>query len=139
MAALAVAGAGEAGLVATLPRVWTSQSSVPAPTAQGSEFWLTGRATVIDGDTIELQRERIRLCGIDAPESRQVCQDADGRDYRCGQQAALALAARIGTATVCCAKKDTDRYRRIVAVFGVAFREGRTPRVTVRLATEART
>jgi endonuclease YncB( thermonuclease family) len=77
---------------------------------------LSGHATVIDGDTIELQRVRIRLFGVDAPESGQVCQDAGGRDYRCGQQAAFALADRIGKATVACAKKDTDRYNRIVAM-----------------------
>ncbi len=37
----------------------------------------TGRATVIDADTIEIRGERIRLDGIDAPESSQTC-EADG-------------------------------------------------------------
>ena len=99
-----------------LPRVWTSQSSAPPVSAARPESSLTGRAAVVDGDTIELRRERIRLFGVDAPESSQVCQDAAGKDFRCGQQAAMALADRIGTATVSCSKKDTDRYNRIVAV-----------------------
>ena len=34
---------------------------------------VTGPARVIDGDTLEVQGERIRLDGIDAPESRQLC------------------------------------------------------------------
>lgn len=53
---------------------------------------LIGIATVIDGDTIELHGERIRLLGIDAPESGQLCHGGGGASYRCGQKAALALA-----------------------------------------------
>ena len=33
---------------------------------------ITGRASVIDGDTIEIAGERIRFNGIDAPESSQL-------------------------------------------------------------------
>ena len=77
---------------------------------------LVGQASVIDGDTIEIVGTRIRLHGIDAPESGQMCQDARGRDYRCGQKAAFALADWIGRATVSCEPRDTDRYGRVVAV-----------------------
>jgi endonuclease YncB( thermonuclease family) len=77
---------------------------------------IAGQASVIDGDTIEISGQRIRLHGIDAPESRQTCQDAAGRDYRCGRKAAFALADWIGRATVSCEPRDTDRYGRVVAV-----------------------
>jgi endonuclease YncB( thermonuclease family) len=77
---------------------------------------ITGRASVTDGDTVVIHGTRIRLFGIDAPESAQLCQDAAGKDYRCGQRAALALADRIGEATISCEPRDTDRYGRTVAV-----------------------
>lgn len=76
---------------------------------------ITGQASVIDGDTIEIQGRRIRLFGIDAPEAGQDC-EANGKRYRCGQKAALALADKIGQRPVSCQQKDTDKYGRAVAV-----------------------
>ncbi len=66
-------------------------------------------------DTIEIHGRRIRLHGIDAPESDQLC-TIGGSNYRCGQRAALALADFIGQRTVSCEQRDTDRYDRAVAV-----------------------
>ncbi len=77
---------------------------------------LTGVASVIDGDTIEIHGQRIRLHGIDAPESRQFCTRLSGERWRCGQQASLALSDRIGRSTVSCQPRDRDRYGRIVAI-----------------------
>ncbi len=76
---------------------------------------LFGQASVIDGDTLEVQGKRIRLHGIDAPESRQTCL-VNAERYPCGQRAALALAAKIGQQNVLCDEIARDRYRRIVAV-----------------------
>lgn len=76
---------------------------------------ITGVASVIDGDTIEIHARRIRLAGIDAAESRQLCRKAN-RPYRCGQEAAFALANKIERQTVTCEGQDVDRYGRTVAI-----------------------
>jgi endonuclease YncB( thermonuclease family) len=76
---------------------------------------IAGRASVIDGDTLEIHGERIRILDIDAPESRQACQDQDGNAWRCGQQAAIALADWIGQQPVTCETTKKDRYKRWLA------------------------
>ncbi len=94
-----------------LPAARPSQGRAPVS--------ITGRARVIDGDTIEIGGKRIRLYGIDAPESRQTCR-VDAEEYRCGQEATSALVGKIGEQPVSCTGKDTDRYGRIVAVCWLA-------------------
>lgn len=74
-----------------------------------------GRASVIDGDTIDIHGQRIRLHGIDAPEKGQPCFDADQQPYRCGHTAAMALDAFIAGSPVTCEERDVDRYGRTVA------------------------
>jgi len=76
---------------------------------------LTGRASVVDGDTLEMRGERVRLWGVDAFESRQLCQRSSGT-YRCGQVAANSLDARLaGRAVSCEPVGRPDRYGRTVA------------------------
>jgi endonuclease YncB( thermonuclease family) len=99
-------GVSGLGLIATLLLAAPAHAAEP----------ITGRASVTDGDTVVIHGTRIRLYGIDAPESAQACQDAAGKNYRCGQKAALALADRIGEAPIACEPRDTDRYGRTVAV-----------------------
>ena len=76
---------------------------------------LQGRASVIDGDTIEIHGQRIRLFGLDAVESRQRC-TRDGQPWNCGKDSAFALDTRIGMATIDCRGDQHDRYGRIIAV-----------------------
>lgn len=80
---------------------------------------ITGVAEVVDGDTLAIRGEtiRIRLYGVDAPEGKQTCEDATARRYLCGSRAADALSEIVGrNGRVTCAEEERDRYGRIVAV-----------------------
>ncbi|EKE17530.1 MAG: Succinoglycan biosynthesis protein [uncultured bacterium] len=77
---------------------------------------LIGGASVIDGDTIEIHGERIRLFGIDAIEAHQTCTLPTGAKWRCGGAAAEALAVHLAKKPTSCAVRGTDRYNRSVAV-----------------------
>lgn len=74
-----------------------------------------GPAIVVDGDTLEIAGERIRLWGIDAPESRQTCQRG-GELYTCGHAATDHLRELVGRGEVQCTSRAKDRYGRTVAV-----------------------
>ena len=76
---------------------------------------ITGTPRVIDGDTLEVAGQRVRLFAIDAPEINQSC-SRDGRPWRCGEAATRALAGKIGRHPVACQERGQDRYGRIVAV-----------------------
>lgn len=89
----------------------------PAPEAQAG---LVGRAVVVDGDTLDLAGQRVRLFGIDAPEMRQGCTDATGKAWACGRWAAQRLAELVAEGAVTCTPRDRDRYGRIVASCGTA-------------------
>ena len=51
-----------------------------------------GRASIVDADTIDIGKVRIRFADIDGMESDQLCTDDKGKQYLCGQEAANALA-----------------------------------------------
>ncbi|MCP1997607.1 thermonuclease family protein [Nitrobacter winogradskyi] len=80
---------------------------------------ITGQASVIDGDTLEIHGQRIRLSGVDAPESDQLCRGDDSLQYRCGAKAANELARFNAGRSVSCKGVDVDRYKRVVAVCSV--------------------
>jgi endonuclease YncB( thermonuclease family) len=69
---------------------------------------------------LQIHGARIRLWGIDAPESDQLCRNDDSEHYRCGQKAANDLDAFIARRPVECVEVDRDQYRRAVAICTVA-------------------
>ena len=80
---------------------------------------MVGQASIIDGDTLEIHGSRIRLWGIDAPESSQLCRGDDSLQYRCGAKAANHLDAFIAGRPVNCLPISLDRYGRTVATCSV--------------------
>ena len=99
-----------------IPQIGTLARSGPSTVIRSSPTKaLTGRASVIDGDTIDIHGERIRFSGIDAPESRQTCQDSSGRDYRCGSISTNELDRFLGQSRPTrCEFVNRDRYGRFV-------------------------
>ena len=77
---------------------------------------IAGSPIITDGDTIKIINKRIRLHGIDAPESKQLCKK-NSKEYRCGIIATEALVKKINKNQVRCIVQDRlDRYKRYIGV-----------------------
>ena len=72
------------------------------------------KVQVIDGDTIHIGKLKYRFFGIDAPETKQIC-EKDNVEIKCGVIAKNALKKKIGDKIPECVVKDKDRYQRLVA------------------------
>lgn len=69
---------------------------------------------VIDGDTIEVNHEKVRLYGIDAPEKGQPCK-RNNSPYDCGGASKEHLEFVLTGTIVKCTKKGKDKWGRFVA------------------------
>jgi endonuclease YncB( thermonuclease family) len=76
---------------------------------------LSGVPRIVDGDTLAIGATKVRLEGIDAPETDQVCLDANGVRWTCGIDARDQLAAHIAAQEIDCTSHGTDAYRRTLA------------------------
>jgi endonuclease YncB( thermonuclease family) len=99
----AFVGVALGGLMPLMPATGTAAGTI------------TGAAKATDGDTLEIAGQKVRLLGLDAPEGKQVCQ-RDGREWRCGDGATLALRSLVAGRAVVCEVKGHDRYQRALAV-----------------------
>ena len=81
----------------------------------GNSKTILGKARIIDGDTIHIKSNKIRLHGIDAPETKQTC-EIDNEDWDCGKQSTKELKNLINNQNVECITNDIDRYNRYVAI-----------------------
>lgn len=80
------------------------------------EMVFVGKPTKItDGDTIILANIiKIRMDGIDAPETKQKCLDDTGNEYDCGKLATEHLKQIIGDDRVYCKMHKYDRFGRYI-------------------------
>ena len=100
--------------VVLIPRILLALTFIAASAPVAAQD-LAGPARVIDGDTLEVDGERIRIHGIDAPETRQLCSTGMDRTA-CGKQATSVMRDLIAGQPVRCEHRDVDRFGRIVAV-----------------------
>lgn len=82
---------------------------------------VAGPARVIDGDTLVVAGVRVRLEGIDAPETGQTCERGSAGPWECGAAATKELSRLTEGRTVTCRSKGTDKYGRML---GVCFAGG---------------
>lgn len=82
--------------------------------APQSTIEVSGPARVVDGDTLVIGAQVIRVEGIDAPEDGQSCNRSNGGQWSCGAQATAALSA-LSAKGVRCAGSEFDAYKRLIA------------------------
>ena len=84
---------------------------------------ISGVPKIIDGDTIYINDKKIRLEGIDAPETKQKCKKpylkistiinfTFNEEYSCGVLAKEELSKKIDNTEINCISSSKDRYKR---------------------------
>lgn len=96
-----------------------------APVAPGAsaalrQFAVAGPAKIIDGDTLDVAGQRVRLEGIDAPEAGQTCARRLIGTWNCGAASSKALASLIDGRDVQCESHGRDKYGRMLGICYVA-------------------
>ena len=82
---------------------------------QGLGKTINGKAKIIDGDTIYIGSNKIRLHGIDAPETKQKC-TKDGKKWNCGLESKKFLKNLIQNDHIKCDANGRDKYNRYIAI-----------------------
>ena len=84
---------------------------------------IQGKVKVIDGDTVKIKNNKIRLSGIDAPELNQLCSKvflslsfiSFNKKYSCGKISTEKLTILLKNEIILCKVENIDRYKRKLA------------------------
>lgn len=83
---------------------------------------ISGAGRPVDGDSLWVGRDEVRLKGIDAPEGRQSC-TRDGAAWACGDAARDQLRNLIGKDVVSCRVEERDQHGRLLAYCAAGGRD----------------
>src|SRR5262249_47814084 len=98
----------------------------------GLFFWITivclpasatdlkGIPRIVDGDTLVLGTTKVRLEGIDAPETDQICLGTSSTRWSCGIEAREQLTAHVAGREINCTTNGFDLYGRALGTCSVA-------------------
>ena len=83
-----------------------------------------GKAIVVDGDTLKINKKKIRLFGIDAPEIKQICKKnyfsflyfKFQKNYKCGLVSQQKLKILIKGNNIKCISNGKDKYKRFLSI-----------------------
>lgn len=105
-----------AALAALSVLVERSEARTSSGTGQGGAVIVEGKAHVIDGDTLVIAGQSIRLEGIDAPEFKQLCTKTGvgGGIWPAGRVATATLQRWVRGADVRCRVVGRGRYGRLL-------------------------
>lgn len=78
-------------------------------------FIVSGKAKIIDGDSIVIKKYEMRLFDIDAPEYNQTCQDEQEKKYNCGAKSTTYLRKLTKDKKLKCHIVGKDYYNRYLA------------------------
>lgn len=97
-----------AGLLGTLFGAFVVLLGLPSdlfghvPNPSGSLTAEASQVAVIDGDTLRLHENIVRLQGVEAPPRGRACKRADSSTFDCGAAAVAALADLVRSRTIIC-------------------------------------
>ncbi|ATR19792.1 Hypothetical protein HVPorG_02459 [Roseomonas mucosa] len=116
----AVGGAGLAGhlrpVLAGLPGLGSGAAPPAATPPEGPIQADPAEIHVVDGETLRLQGQVVRLEGLQAPSRGETCADTAGQGFDCGVAAADRLAHLVANHALVCELHGQDVFRRPLAI-----------------------